>query len=222
MDASFARNLKIVTGVHLALLVFLLGSGWFRGCERKNKDIIIPMELLVEVPPSDPGQKTDDMPMLIKEPVKKPVKDPVPIKKPEKKPVKISNKVVSDPNLNKPVSKPLTPEEIERLLLKGAKPSDRTVIPPTDDGLHYALVRQAFHDAWIQPSLEEAGNAVVEVEIRFAGDGSVISARISKPSGSAVMDASVAKALSYVRRVSGLTQDFISRHDRITINFKVE
>lgn len=218
MDASFSRNLKIVTGVHLALIVFLVMSGWFRGCELRKKDVIIPMEFLVEVPSSDSGAQPDDMPMLIKEPVKKPVPVKKPEKKPEKKPVKVSNKPVSKPNITKPPTK----EEIERLLLKGAKPSDRTVIPPTDDGLHYALIRQAFHDEWIHPTLEEVGDAVVEAEIRFAGDGSVISARISKSSGSAVMDASVAKALGYVKRVSGLTQDFISRHERITIDFKVE
>lgn len=222
MDASFTRNLKIVSGVHLALIVFLLASGWFRGCERKNKDVIIPMEFLVEVPPAEQGPQADDIPMVIKQPVKKPAENPVPVKKPVKKTVKISHKVVQNPNITQPVKKPLTPEEIQKLLERGAKPSDRTVIPPTDDGLYYALVRQAFHDAWVQPSHAEAGDAIVEAEIRFALDGSVISARIKTPSGVTVMDTSVAKALGYVKRVSGLTRDFISRHDRITIDFKVE
>ena len=84
------------------------------------------------------------------------------------------------------------------------------------------MVRQAFHDAWTQPSAVEAGDAVVEAEIRFSADGRVTSARVKKRSGIEAMDVSVAKALTYVKRVSGLTRDFLIRHDTITISFRVE
>lgn len=219
MTSSFARNLKIVTGVHIALIACLFASGWFKGCSKPKKDVVIPLEFLVEVPASVQSQPDDGMTIPAKDPVvKKPIKKPV--KKPVKKPIKISDKVVSNPNIKKPV-KPLTPEEIQKLLAQGAKPSDRTVIPD-DDTIHFAMVKQAFHDAWVQPSITEAGDAVVEVEIKFAGDGTVVGARLKTASGVSVMDASVEKALKYVKRVSGLTSDFLERHGTITISFRVE
>ena len=84
------------------------------------------------------------------------------------------------------------------------------------------MVKQAFHDAWAQPSAAEAGDAVAVAEIRFAADGAVISAKLKKPSGVAVLDQSVRRSLKYVKRVSGLTPDFLKRNSVITISFRVE
>jgi hypothetical protein len=219
MTASFTKHLKIVASVHIILIIGLFVSGWMKSCTKSKKDVIIPMEFLVEMPAAEQTAPVNDIPSPIKQPVKKPIKKPV--KKPTKKPIKISDTVITNPLNKRPPKKLLTAEEIQKLLDKGAKPSDRTVIPD-DETIHFAMVKQAFHDAWAQPSAAEAGDAVAVAEIRFAADGAVISAKLKKPSGVAVLDQSVRRSLKYVKRVSGLTPDFLKRNSVITISFRVE
>lgn len=218
MPASFAKNLRVVTGVHVAVISALFISGWVRGCQGKKKDVVIPLEFLVEVPSAQAAQPIEnDIPEPIKKsPVKEPVKKP-----PVKKPIKISDKVISNPLNKKPPKKPLSAEEIEKLLKKGAKPSDRTVIPE-DDQIYAAMLKQAFYDAWTAPSEAEVGDAVTVVEVRLAPGGRIVSARIKKGSGIGALDQSVSRALKYVRRVNGLSADFISRHEVNTLRFRVD
>lgn len=220
MSDTFARNLRIVTGVHVVLIGVLFVSSWVRSCKKARKDVVIPLEFMVQVPPAEAPTVQNDIPVPAKKPpIKKSAEKPV--KKPVKKPIKISDKVITrPPNKSKPVKKPLSPEEIQKLLEQGAKPSDRTVIPE-DDQIYKAMVKKAFMNAWAQPSLAEAGDAVTEVEIRLAGDGTVASARISKNSGVRALDESVAKSLRYVKRINGLSADFLSRYKVLTISFRV-
>jgi len=216
MTGNFARNLKIVTAIHVALIFMLLAAGWVRSCRKPKKDVVIPLEFLVEVPASEAQLIQNDIPSPVKEPARKP-----PVKKPEKKPIKISDKVVTNPiNSTKPVKKPLTPEEIQKLLERGAKPSDRTVIPE-DEQIYKAMVKKAFMDAWAQPSLAEAGDAVAVAEIHLGAGGAVVSARILKSSGVQALDESVTRSLTYVKRVRGLSSDFIARNETLTISFRV-
>ncbi len=221
MPDVFAKNLRIVTGVHVAVIGSLFISGWVRGCQSRKKDVVIPLEFMVEMPAAEAPAVEPDVPMPVKQPIKPPVKKP-PVKKPPvKKPIKISDKVVQNPLNKKPPQKTLSAEEIEKLLNKGAKPSDRTVIPE-DDQIYKAMVKQAFMEAWVQPSAAEAGGGVTVVEIRLAGDGRVVSARISKTSGIEALDESVARSLRYVKKVNGLSAGFVSRHETLTISFRVD
>jgi TonB family protein len=225
MTTVFARNLRLVTVAHVLLISTLFVSGWIRGCAKPRTDIVMPVEFLVAVPPSAVSEpvENNDIPMPAKKPDDKPVKKPddIPVKKPEKKPIKISDKIISNPNLKTTTQPTLSAEEIRQLMLKGAKPSDRTVIPE-DDQIYKGMVKQAFVNAWVEPSEAEAIGAVVEVEIRLAGDGVIVGARISKSSGVPALDESVARALKYVKRVSGLSPDFISRYSTLSISFRVE
>lgn len=224
MAEIFARNLRVVAAVHAGIVILLVLTGLWKGCERRKKDVVIPMEFLVAVPPAAEEKKAE------KENTEDKIPSEVPLKtasrkpeekKPVKKPVKISTKPAARPSETKPAAKPLSAEEIKKLLEKGARPSDRTVIPD-DDSICFGLVQQAFHDAWVQPSAAEAGNAVVEAEIRLALDGTVLSSQVVKSSGVDVMDQSVVKALRFVRKVGGLDRGFLERHGAITISFRVE
>ena len=222
MSTVFARNFRIVTVAHVLVIAALLMTGWIRGCARPRTEVVMPVEFLVAVPPSVSASVENDIPAPIKKPDDAPVKKPddIPVKKPDKKPIKISDKVISNPNIKTPAQPTLSPEQIRELLLKGAKPSDHTVIPE-DDQIYKGMVKKAFTDVWTEPSEAEAGGAVAVAEIRLARDGTVISARILQSSGNSAMDGSVAKALSYVKRVNGLSADFISRYEKLTISFRL-
>jgi len=218
MATVFAKNLRVVTGVHVVIIAALFMSGWMSKLIKPRKDVVIPVEFLVAVPPSAPDKPVqNDFPAPVKKPADIPAKKP-----PQKqKPIKISNKVVTNPNLTKtPPVKTLTPEEIQKLIDMGAKPSDRTVIPE-DDQIYKGMVKKAFTDVWTEPSRAEVGDAVAEVEIRLAGDGTVVSAKLVKGSGVAALDESVVKALKFVKRVNGLSADFVSRYETLTISFRV-
>jgi TonB family protein len=118
-------------------------------------------------------------------------------------------------------STPLSQSEIQRLLAMGAKLSDTTSIP-TSEERSFETIRRALYDVWSQPSAEEAGDAVVEVEIELGAGGAVAGWRIVRRSGVAAMDASVAAALKAVKRIGGLTPAFLARHDTVTIAFRLE
>jgi hypothetical protein len=102
MAGNFARNLKIVTGVHVAIICALFFSGSFKSCAKPKKDVVIPLEFLVEVTQAEQAPPDDGMTIPVKKPiVKKSVKKPV--KKRVKKPIKISKDVVKNPNRKNPV-----------------------------------------------------------------------------------------------------------------------
>lgn len=118
-------------------------------------------------------------------------------------------------------SKALSQKEIQRLLAMGAKPSDTTSIP-TDEALHFETIRRALYEVWSQPSVDEAGSAVVEVEIQLGSGGAVTGWRIVRRSGIAAMDASVAAAVRNVKRIHGLPQSFVNMREKVTIAFRLE
>jgi TonB family protein len=118
-------------------------------------------------------------------------------------------------------SSPLSEAQIRRLLLQGAVEGDRTIIPGEEDR-NLALVQRALYSAWVQPSKDDAGESVAEAEIRLDVTGKVTGYRITKSSGKAMLDASVAEALKDVKRVTGLSGTFLKQHPEVTVAFRVE
>lgn len=90
------------------------------------------------------------------------------------------------------------------------------------DAPYFAALKDAFYDAWIQPSYADAGGAATTVAFQLVGDGLVTRMSLSKSSGNPVMDASVMQAVRSVNRVEGLSADFVRRHQEIEIVFRVE
>lgn len=219
--SEFKKNLKIVTVVHVVILLALCFPGIWCIKARRKKEIVIPLEFLVAVS-SDPAPVIEASVIPKKQP---PKPTPVPKKEnrtpaPKKQPPKPRPKPSSQRS-STPPQKLLTPEEIEKLLLRGAKPSDRNVIPD-DETINYTLIHGAFYDAWIQPSKAEAGNASVNVAIVLGGGGTVVSGRITKFSGVPALDASVQQVLGAVKRIDGLSAAFISANREVDITFRVE
>jgi|GEM_PF-1923174 len=251
MNKEFRRNFRVVTIAHLAVVALLLLSTGFRAMFRKKVEPVRALEFLVNVVQEEPKKQTavlrepersppvpppkKDIPELEPKPIPKP-KTPSPPKekpkpKPEEKPtperktpVKVSTKKITRTvtAAEPPPGKRLTPEEIRRLLEAGGKPSDRTVIPDSEDQRCYALIHDAFYDVWAQPSKEDAGDRVVVAAIRLLADGTIGARNIIQRSGNSAFDESVRQALQAVRRVEHLTPDFIRRHPEVQIEFRVE
>ncbi len=222
---GFGHSLRIVTIVHVVIVVGLSVMSGCRWLLKPKAKQLIPIEFTVEVP----GEPAPE-PSPIVEPEPPPPRDPLPAPRaPEPPPAKepsrrkeietsrkrVRRQTGSDP---KPT---LTPEEIERLLAQGARPSDSTRIPDAD-ARGFARVRAAFYEVWIQPSRAEAGGVTAEAIIVLGTEGRVISGRLARPSGNAVLDNSVRRALNAVKQVSGLPSGFEERHREVSIAFRVE
>jgi len=225
MNSRFLHSLKIVTAIHIGvLLVLFVTTGW-RSFYHKKSDDMVPVEFVVEVPDSDPIL---DFP----EPASKDVlsivekhrPDDVPeqeLKKIAKKPIVPSQKKIRKPVEKKLPGKQLPLEEIKKLLAQGATPGDHTSVPD-EDSRYFEVVRRVLYEAWNQPSVEEVGDAVVEVSIRLQQDGQIVARNMVRASGNAVMDASVLQAVNSVQQISGLSAAFLRTHEEILVSFRIE
>jgi len=197
-----------------------------------------------EEPPPD----KDEVPLLEKSKPKakteakpKPESKTKPVKKNEVKEtgkIKISKTLVRRPL---PGGKgKLTPEEVRKLLERGAKLGKKSSLSEADmrrllngdskfgDGSPISqefvvldMVRQAMYRAWDQPTDIGIAGLVTKVELTFSSDGSITGSRMLNSSGNKVMDASVMRAVQSVHRVSGLPAAFLSSHRRIPVSFEL-
>ena len=225
MSRRFSHTFKIVAIVHLAVVLLLvIGSGWRRFFRPKPR-LLMPIELMVEVPSVEEALEAP----VNHVPVPKPQEDPLPLPRPEpkpepkkkRKPIKKSTRRITKTPDASPRKKTLSEEEIRKLLERGVPAGDHTNLPD-DDTLSLEMIRLAFYNSWEQPSREEADGKVVRVEITFGVGGRLDGRRILHQSGVAVLDASVVGALKTVTRVNGLTSDFLGRTPVVTIAFEVE
>ena len=220
MNRRFAQSLTIVAGAHaVVLIVFLAISGCGRLFERKA-DVAVPIDFVFEVP----REVIPDVAVALPPPPLPPPDPPpamVPVKQEPRKPIEVSTTKIRREHESPPGKKPLTAEEIAKLLREGWKPGDHTTTLDEDTQC-FALIRRAMHAAWVQPSAEEAAGAVAEVGIRLGPGGRIEGWDLARPSGNPVVDASVAQALKRLKRIEGLSDAFLVRHAAVTVSFEVE
>jgi len=264
---TYQNELILVTVGHGLIIGLLFAVASLHGCESTMPDMNAPMELIVEPPPSDspeaipadlakpppetPADKPeakppetppdkDEIPLLDK-PVSKPVKPEKQIKKQEPKEsgkIKISKTLVRRQMPNGKGK--LTPEEVRKLLERGAKLGRKSSLSEADmrrllngdtrfgDGSPVSqefvvldMVRQAMYRAWNQPTDIGIAGLVTKVELTFSSDGAITASRMIASSGNRIMDASVMQAVQSVRRVAGLPASFLSSHRRIPVSFEL-
>ncbi len=224
MTSRFRRNLKIVTVVHVAVILCLLVTSAVRSLFRKKEPVMIPVDLMfaapaeaVEVPP-DPVAPPPPPPP----PKEFKIPDPKPKPKRKKTPIKVSDKVVNRQiKPDRPRKPAPSDEEIRKLM--GAETTPRTPqVTPTEDQWCLALIQRCLHDAWNQPSATEAGRTEAEVTIGLGPDGTITSRRLTKSSGNGVMDQSVMAAANAVSKIPGLSPAFIRRRSTVTIVFRIK
>jgi len=220
MNRRFGYYFKLVALAHvLIVIVFLLASGW-RRFFRPESHVMLPIEFRVEVPAQKEVIEPPPAPAPEPEPVREPELPPKPGPR-RRKPIQRSTTRITRQSDDRPPGKTLTEKEIRKLLDRVVKPGNHAVLPDKD-AICLEKVRRALHDAWVQPSSEEAGDAVARASITFADDGRITARRLAQGSGNATLDASVMYALNAVSRIDGLTKDFLSRHKVVTVAFKVE
>jgi TonB family protein len=89
--------------------------------------------------------------------------------------------------------------------------------------LYQALVRDAYSRAWSAPALDSQSMSPVSgVKVTIARDGTILSAKLIKPSGNSVMDASVERALRSVTRIEPFEADSADTERTFTINFNLD
>ena len=218
MNRRFWRSLKIVTAVHISVVVLLLVGGMWQGCMRKKQPLVLPVALRIEVPAAILEVES---PVLAPRPAPTPEPKPRPRAKPK---IDVSKKKIT--RSPKVAKKRLSPEQLrklEELIAAGAKMS-ATEVMPVDEEICLLRIKNALYNAWERrPSKTDVGESVTQVEIRFRKGGVVVGRTLSLSSGSRTMDASVMKAAGLVNKIEGLSREFLRRHNhRITVAFKVE
>jgi len=214
MRTLYRRNLLVSTIVHVSLVVILLAVPALlsRRMRRRPREMITYVDL--QIPDVAPHAAA-----LVSPPPKKTV-----VPKRKKKKIQRSRKKVRRVRKNTRRSE-LTPEEIRKLLAAGFKPGRESEAPPRPGrlpGWYYALVRQAMYDAWEQPAAGPGlrPGLVTRVELRVARNGRIIARRVTVPSGVAVMDSSVRRAVEGVQSLRPLPASFSGRYADITVDFE--
>ena len=116
---------------------------------------------------------------------------------------------------------PLSKAEIQKLLDMGAKAGDYTSVPD-EDARCLSVIKNTLHTVWDQPAAEDVGDAVAVLQIKLSAGGNVSGGRLHRKSGNAALDSSVLRIAGNIRRIHGLTPDFIRRHPSVTISFSVD
>lgn len=189
----------------------------------------------------DPPPKKDDIPLETKkDPPKKdppkpapkpPEKKPDPPKKdpPKKDPPKIEKgkritKPPVQPTVKPKVKQTLSDEEIKKWLngRDRVKIGEVTSLPTNELSRNYSLLKNAFYDAWNQPSKEAAGYRPAEVEFTIEPGGRISNPRLVQSSGSAIHDQSALDAVRSTTSIPGLSPEFIRMNKTLSIEFELK
>jgi len=81
------------------------------------------------------------------------------------------------------------------------------------------IVKSMYYNAWILPDSASSDDAIPKVHVVIARDGTVISAHIINPSGDAVVDASVQRALDRVTFIQPFAENAKEDERTFTIKF---
>ena len=261
-QTGFLRRLLVVTGAHLLALGGLFVATLLPGCAHEPATLTVPVRLIVEIPPEESAgiaahpappappavarpQPPDPIGVTLHEDTRKAVRRPETPKPAAQTPPKVhvSTTLVRRhlPPPTTPRRSKLTPEEIARLLERGATPGRKSSLSDEDmrkllatdthfsnqgpeigrDQLNLELIRQTLYKAWDQPAQLANSGLVTMVELQFLRDGTVTAGRIVQGSGNRVMDASVQQALQAVRRIYGLSPGFLDSRRVLTIAFEL-
>jgi TonB family protein len=112
--------------------------------------------------------------------------------------------------------------------LEEGRSSDTTIElkGPGGSGVPYGnflqAVKSIYERAWVVPDGITDENATTAVSVTIARDGTVVSSRITRSSGSAAVDRSVQVTLDRVKQVARLPDDAKEDQRTVTINFNVK
>jgi TonB family protein len=138
--------------------------------------------------------------------------------------IQVSRKKVKNPygssKSTRMPTKLLSAAEIRKRLAAGSQIGDHTS-EVDDNYLYLEIVRRTFYQAWTQPSSIPIDGMAVKVDIELGLNGAVLDSRLASSSGNSVMDESVLRAVKAVRRIPGLSAEFIRQHRRMPVVFEL-
>jgi periplasmic protein TonB len=225
--SPFARTLRNCAVAHGSVVMALAITALLQGClrSRRPRELVTYLEMGAPAPaaeliaPPEPPKPDPPPP----EPPKPPEDIPENIRpRPPKVQVQ-TNRVVRRETPAPPAPpRPPTAAEIRRALgggptLSGGSPGGTVVVP----AWYLSQVRARMYEAWLQPGGLSASGLTAEAEIRVERDGRVTRRRLTQPSGNAVMDASVQRALDEVDRLPALPAEFREKYVDIPIVFQL-
>ncbi len=223
MSPEFKRNLLVVAGVHVVLVVVLVAIGLIRDWwPRKPAPPEITTYVQLQAPalpvPVEPTPQPQPEPPP--EPVVEPVVEPAPAPEPKKNPVEVSQTRVPRPTPPPEPRKRFRAGQIHEQLREPASPA-----PSQDDfpfSWYFVLVKQALYAAWDKPSDESvAPGMVARIIITVKRDGTISQSLLRRSSGSALLDASALRAVESVSRLDPLPARYRGDRREITIDFEL-
>ena len=186
----------------------------------------------VVAPPAPPKVET---PEPIKPVVKALAPEPKPVEKPK---IQINTQLVTRAALkNSPKTSPRdVSEEKARALALAARNAAKalknnftpatTIDMPGNSSVAYAnyasVVKSVYEQAWVPPDDAQNDDANVKVTVTIASDGTVISARVLRPSGDPGVDASVQRTLDRVTFIEPFPEGVTEKERTYTINFNLK
>jgi protein TonB len=234
--SPWKRALLMSVAGHLALvLLLIIGPLLARLLRPPPKREMITFVELAPLPPAPPPPAPTQEPEQRKpepHPTPIPEKPPERPKPPEKPKIQVStNRIVRKPEPQprpQPQQPELTPEQIRKLLEANIRftpigtpaAAGTPATNVTDLTTYYAAVRDAMYAAWTQPSAVARGLRA-EVSIRVLRNGAVTQRRLTRSSGSQLMDDSLMQAVNSVSMLRPLPPEVRDPHLDITIEFVV-
>lgn len=213
MTNRFTHYLKLVVGIHIAILLFLVFNHYLAKWEKPPpKPKIMSVTLAPTIPYHAKSVPTPAPPTS--EPK---IAEPLPKKK-----IEVSKKRVKrTPSKPAPEPSGLTREEIKKVLAARANVDENSASVQSDfPTWYYLLVHDAMHRAWKQPAGLSGLGVSAQALIRVQRDGSISRRTLIKSSRNRIMDDSVMQAVQSVSRLKALPAQYKGAYKDITVNFQ--
>ena len=180
-----------------------------------------------EVKKPDPEPEKNDV--IIKEkPKPKPIdkKKAKLVKRKEPKDFKKNAKLIKNPPRMRPgkgtsVDKPMSAEEFQKYLNQNYKIGARNQLAGNELQRCVSVIAAAVRREWSKESFSwHPGLRSILVTLVFGPNGTIKKWTIVSGSGEAEVDRTVRNALSRLKRVAGLSHEFLSQYSEITVELK--
>jgi hypothetical protein len=216
MRSRFWKYTVIVTAAHVLVLAAMFGFSILPHSPETPEELSISVDYVVD--PAPPEVEDPAIPEVLEPPPEEPLAPE--IRERVRPKIERSREKVRRPSADKRPK--LTRDQIRDRLAAETLARIQKTKATDPDSRYMSLIYGALYSAWVQPSVEAVGGATATAEITFGSNGSIVARRLIKTSGTTEMDGSVMSALNAVKQVEGLPESFLSRHQQVTILFKVE
>ena len=148
------------------------------------------------------------------------------VKKPKPKPFVKSKKLIKPPpsmrtGKGTASEKPMSAADIQKYLAQGYKFGSRNQLAANETQRCVSVISEAIRREWNKESFSwHSGLRSIHVTLVFGPGGTIKRWNIVQRSGEAEVDRTAQNALSRLKRVAGLSYEFLSKYPEITVEMK--